>query len=376
MWLFIECWRRTLPVAFTLKRFAAPRWVFCLGTLVTSRLSLGESHFLRPFGGGGPDDQVHPVARHLGRGLDDAVVADVLGHPIQQSIPQIGARHLPAAELDRGLDLVALVEEAQQVAHLEVVVVVVDVGAELDLLDLEGLLLLPRLLGLLLLLVEELAEVHDAADRRARGRRHLDQVEALLLGQAQRLVDQDDAQLRSIGVDQAHFAGADRFVDAGRLVDAQLTSWELSKPCLKAHGSCPPRGPARDGGNPPAARRPGPRRCVGAPPPRPPPPRGRPPPACTAPSAPAPRAPGRTGSRCARPARRAGRRRAAAPPPPRRRRRSARRPAAPPPGAGRAREETPLPCARSGCPGSARWSRTWRCGSSPAGAPRRRPRCR
>src|SRR5687767_15925102 len=99
MWLCIECWRRTLPVAVTLKRFAAPRWVFCLGTILSpttpasGRLALGESHFLRSFGGGGPDDQVHPVPRHLRSGLDDAVLADVLGHPIQQSIAQIGARH-------------------------------------------------------------------------------------------------------------------------------------------------------------------------------------------------------------------------------------------------------------------------------------------
>ena len=60
-------------------------------------------------------------------------------------------RHLAAAEAQRDLDLVAFLEEAPHGLHLDLVVVVVDARAELDFLDLDGLLLLAGLGGLLLL---------------------------------------------------------------------------------------------------------------------------------------------------------------------------------------------------------------------------------
>ena len=60
----------------------------------------------------------------------------------------------------------------------------VDVGPELDLFDVDDLLLLLRLVRLLLLLVQELAEIHDPADRRLGRRRDFHQVELQLLSLA------------------------------------------------------------------------------------------------------------------------------------------------------------------------------------------------
>src|SRR5215210_2658882 len=138
---------------------------------------------------------------------------------LQQLVAEILARHFAAPELDGGLDLVPFAQEADGVLELEVVVVLVDVGPELDLFDVDDLLLLLRLVGLLLLLVEELAEVHDAADRRLGRRGHLHQVEGLLLSPPQRLLHWHDAGLRAVGVDQAYLTNPDTLVDPRCLVD-------------------------------------------------------------------------------------------------------------------------------------------------------------
>ena len=66
--------------------------------------------------------------------------------------------------------------------------------------------------GALLLLVLIAPEVHDAADRRHRRRGDLDQVEALLSRDGQRLLRRHDAELRARVVDDADLANPDPFV--------------------------------------------------------------------------------------------------------------------------------------------------------------------
>jgi hypothetical protein len=134
-------------------------------------------------------------------------------------VAEILARHFAAPELDGGLDLVSFPQEPDGVLELEVVVMLVDVGPELDLFDVDDLLLLLRLVGLLLLLVEELAEVHDAADRRLGRRGHLHQVESRCLSHPQGLLHRHDSGLATFGVDQAHLAYPDAVVDPRCLVD-------------------------------------------------------------------------------------------------------------------------------------------------------------
>src|SRR3546814_15384141 len=75
-------------------------------------------------------------------------------------------RHLAAAEAHGHLDLVAFLDEAAGVPHLDVVIVVVDVRTELDLLDIDDLLLLARLVLLLLDLVFVFSVVQNFANRR------------------------------------------------------------------------------------------------------------------------------------------------------------------------------------------------------------------
>ena len=79
-------------------------------------------------------------------------------------------------------------EEPHDVALLGLVVVHADLRPELDLLDVDLRLVLPRELGLLLLLVPVLAVVHHPADRRVCLRRHLDEIEVLRVRVLERLV--------------------------------------------------------------------------------------------------------------------------------------------------------------------------------------------
>ena len=93
--------------------------------------------------------------------------------------------------------------------------VLADLRSELDLLDADLRLVLPRELGLLLLLVAVLPVIHHPCDGRIRLRRHLDQVEALVVGVLHRLTRGLNAELRAVLVDQPHLRGADVFVDPG-----------------------------------------------------------------------------------------------------------------------------------------------------------------
>src|SRR4029450_1984084 len=84
---------------------------------------------------------------------------------VEQLRAELLMRHLAASEAQGDFHLVALLEEAADRAHLHVVIVCVDVRPHLDLLDLDGALLLARFGGLLLRLVFVFAVVEDLADR-------------------------------------------------------------------------------------------------------------------------------------------------------------------------------------------------------------------
>src|ERR1700741_1666542 len=84
----------------------------------------------------GGDDDRHPVPLKVRiRTLRGAVVLDLDEQTVEHGLAELHVRHLTAAEADDALDLVAVLEEADDVVFLEVEVVLVDAGAELHLLD-------------------------------------------------------------------------------------------------------------------------------------------------------------------------------------------------------------------------------------------------
>src|SRR5262245_32505678 len=137
-------------------------------------------------------------------------------------------RHLASTKENRRLDLVTLFEEALDVLLLELVIVLVDLRAELDLFDQDHFLVLLRLTRALLFLVLVLPEVHDAANRRVCRGGDLDEVETLRLGNRQRLRRRHDAELRSGVVDHANFPDPDPFVDTNAIVTTR-SSFECDK---------------------------------------------------------------------------------------------------------------------------------------------------
>jgi hypothetical protein len=162
----------------------------------------------------GRDHHGHVAPVLLRRRLDGTQLGHVLGEALQQPEPQLRTGLLASAEHDGDLDLVATLEEAHDVALLGLVVMGVDLGAELLLLD-RGQLLVPAgLPGLLRALVLELAVVHELADRGAGLGRDLDEVELGLLGEPQGVLDTHDADLLAVRSDEPDLRHANPVVDA------------------------------------------------------------------------------------------------------------------------------------------------------------------
>ena len=102
-------------------------------------------------------------------------------------------------------------------APLGLVVVLGDLGSQLDLAHVHLLLVLARGLGLLLLLVLVLRVVEDPADGRLGVRCHLDQIEIALAGPLERFVGWDDPHLLPVLVDQSDLGYANPLVDTSRV---------------------------------------------------------------------------------------------------------------------------------------------------------------
>jgi len=105
--------------------------------------------------------------------------------------------------------------------------VIVDLRRHPDLFPDDGLLLLLRVLRLLLFLVAVFPEIEDLRDRGLRVRRDLDEIPPFALGQGERTRGRDDAQLRTVGADEADGG------DADLVVDAEFGSYRLTPLRLK-----------------------------------------------------------------------------------------------------------------------------------------------
>ena len=90
----------------------------------------------------------------------------------------------------------------------------VGLGAQLDFLDFDNLLGLLGFAFLFVLLVQELAEVHDLHDGRLGLRRNFHQVQLGFARHPQSVLRRHDADVLAIGADQTDFAGPDLFVDS------------------------------------------------------------------------------------------------------------------------------------------------------------------
>src|ERR1700704_630580 len=92
------------------------------------------------------------------------------------------------------------------------VIVLVHVDAELYFLQDDLLLVLFGRAFLFFLLVEELAVIHDSADRRHRGGRDLYQVKTLFTGLSCRILWRHDAKLFTVRANHAYLACPDALI--------------------------------------------------------------------------------------------------------------------------------------------------------------------
>ena len=140
-------------------------------------------------------------------------------------------RHLTSAKAECYFDLVAFIEELLNRPHFDIVIMRIDIGTELDLLNLDGLLFFARLRSLLLSLELVLPEIHDLADGDLPINRNLHEIETNLLSSGKRVALICCAVILARLIDELNIACNNGFVYArplfsGRACDgtAYLTS--------------------------------------------------------------------------------------------------------------------------------------------------------
>ena len=177
----------------------------------------------------GREHHIDLLAKELGLGIGVAHAGEFVEAAFDHGKADLGVGELAAAELEAELHLVAVREELLGMAELRQEIVLGDAGGELDLLDAAagGL----RVTLLLLLLVDVLAEVHDAAHGRRRIGGHLDEVEPYLKREVDGLGRVEDAQLLAFGGDHPDLRNLDAVVAADgreRVVVTTLIGWTIA----------------------------------------------------------------------------------------------------------------------------------------------------
>ena len=160
-----------------------------------------------------PDQHDHLAAFHLREVLDAPMFFGVFCHTLQQLAAQVLVRHLSAPKTQGDFHLVAVLQELEDVAHLDVIVIGIGVGPKLDLFDLNDLLLFAGLGLTLLLFVFELAKIHDLADGGIGVGRDLNQIKPRLICHIKGTRGRYNADIFAVGTNQADFRGADVLIN-------------------------------------------------------------------------------------------------------------------------------------------------------------------
>jgi len=155
----------------------------------------------------------HLPAFELGHVLHQRDILQLVAHALQQTQADVLVGDLTATEPQRHLALVTVFQKTPQVAHLDLVVALISTGTELDFLDVDDVLLGLGFRSLLLLLVLELAVVHQPANGWHGGSRDLHQIHVVLCREAQCLLNAHDTEGLVLHSVQAHFRRHDLAVE-------------------------------------------------------------------------------------------------------------------------------------------------------------------
>ena len=178
----------------------------------------------------GRQDGVQGGAFHAWHELNQTSVSDIKNQAVDDLVAEIAMGHLAALEAERCLHLVAFAEKAHSLIFLGLVVVLIDGDRELDLFDGVDFLLLARGAVALVLLIQELAVVLNAADGWNCVRRNLDEIKPAFPGDLQGFEGGQNAKLFAVFVDDADLAGADTFIGADKRLRGTFINWGNKSP--------------------------------------------------------------------------------------------------------------------------------------------------
>ena len=182
------------------------------------------------------DDHDHLASFHGRLLFDLPEFLEILLDPLQELETKFAMRMLATAKPHGHLDLVALLEKLDQVAHLDLVVADIRGRTKLDFLDLNLLLFFPGGLLLFLLLEDMFAVVHDAANRWFCIRDDLDEILSCSLRCPQRIFNGNDSDLFTVCPDQSDFDCRDAVIETVTLVLFGDSNFSASKNNKKAPG--------------------------------------------------------------------------------------------------------------------------------------------
>ena len=178
------------------------------------------------------DEHDHSFALEVWYIVRFAVLGQVSSEASQQEFTLLFEHDRASAEEDVSLHFVAFFEELDGVFELEVIIVVIRLRTEPDLLHLLFFLVSLRLFLFLLLCVEELLVINNAADRRRSRWSDLDEVKILVVRYFHSLLIRVDTLLYIVA-NKAHLSHtADLVVDTMRIFfDYSTTTWSGRNSC-------------------------------------------------------------------------------------------------------------------------------------------------
>ncbi len=162
------------------------------------------------------EDGMQRRALHARHEFHDADVAHVLDQAIDDVVTKVAMGHLAAFETQRSLDLITLMQKADGLVFLGLIIVFIHGYRKLYFLDDDDFLLLTRRTIALVFFVEKFSIILNTADGRYRVRRHFHEIQPAFAGNLQCFEWLQDAELITFVVDDANFAGANLIVDANK----------------------------------------------------------------------------------------------------------------------------------------------------------------
>jgi len=112
------------------------------------------------------------------------------------------------------LGLVPRFNKANNMLQLEIKVMLIRIGSELDFLQVDDLLIFLGFVRAFALAVLEFPEVHDPANRRSGLRRHFHKIEVSFLSHVDRFFGEKCSHLLSVVTDDTDFPDSNHFIDA------------------------------------------------------------------------------------------------------------------------------------------------------------------